>query len=386
MPAGVTVHARAWGGGGGLGTYLAGAVDYCGSGGGGGAFAAADFAAGAGGTVTVVVGGGVPGGTPTSGAWGGDSSVSYGSLRVLADGGRSGYVVGTTESVPGGQASDSIGDVRVSGGDGAPPVPGGSLPNCSSGAGGAGASSGGNVGGAGGASLTNPTQQDGNPGQVPGGGGGGARGEAGTSSHQTGGAGASGGVVLSWTTAPTTYTVSPSVNTGSGTVTCSPGTVDSGGDSTCQAVPATGWQVSGWIGACAAAGASEYCHLTNIQSNQSSTVNFETVPTYTVSASVGSGAGHGTVACNPSTVNEGGKSICDAVPDSGWRVSGWTGACAEAGAGTSEFCQLTNIQEDQLSSVNFALERRVNPVPALSFWGLGLLSLLLLGAGWVRRR
>ncbi len=144
-------------------------------------------------------------------------------------------------------------------------------------------------------------EQDGNPGQAPGGGGG-ARDNAGQSFKQTGGAGASGEVVLRWIDAPTTYTVLAVV--GSGTVDCAPGTVASGGDSTCHAVPALGWQVSDWEGDCASAGASEYCHLTNIQEDQSSMVSFQ-----------------------------------------------------QAAA-----------------------------VPVLSVWGLGLLSLLLVGAGWVRRR
>jgi hypothetical protein len=65
------------------------------------------------------------------------------------------------------------------------------------------------------------------------------------------------------------------VAAGNGTVSCDPASVTAGGSSTCTAVPDTGWQVSGWTGDCAAAGTSETCTLDNVQSDQTSGVNFE---------------------------------------------------------------------------------------------------------------
>ena len=147
------------------------------------------------------------------------------------------------------------------------------------------------------------------------------------------------------------YTVSASVAAGNGSVTCDPTSVLAGDSSTCTATPDSGWQVSGWTGACATAGTSPTCTLDNIQADQDSTVSFEAIPVvnYAVTASVA--AGNGSVTCNPASVAAGGSSTCSATPDAGWQVIGWTGACAAAG--TSTTCTLDNIQADQSSTVSF---------------------------------
>lgn len=62
-------------------------------------------------------------------------------------------------------------------------------------------------------------------------------------------------------------------------------------------------------------------------------------------------AGNGSVSCDPASVPAGGSSTCTAVPDAGWQVSGWTGACSAVGS--SAICTLDNIQSDQISTVNF---------------------------------
>jgi hypothetical protein len=145
-----------------------------------------------------------------------------------------------------------------------------------------------------------------------------------------------------------TYSVAATVAVGSGSASCNPSTVSVGGSSVCTAVPDTGWQVSSWGGACAAAGTSETCTLDNIQADQTSTVSFEAI-TYTVAATVA--VGNGSVSCDPASVPAGGSSTCTAVPDAGWQVSAWTGACAAAG--TSTICTLDNIVADQTSTVSF---------------------------------
>jgi hypothetical protein len=176
---------------------------------------------------------------------------------------------------------------------------------------------------------------------------------------------------------------------GNGTVSCDPASVPAGGSSICTAVPDAGWQVSGWTGACAAAGISETCALDNIQVDQTSTVSFEAI-TFTIVASVA--AGNGTVSCDPASVPAGGSSICTAVPDAGWQVSGWDGACATAG--TSETCTLDNVQVDQTASVSFVVNAAapapapvdVTPVPTLSRLGLIILALLMVSFAAVRYR
>ena len=103
-----------------------------------------------------------------------------------------------------------------------------------------------------------------------------------------------------------------------------------------------------WTGACAAAGPNAQCTLTKIKADQDSTVSFAQLPpaTYTVSATVT--GGNGAVSCAPSTVTVGGSSSCTAVPDAGYAVQSWTGACAASGSNTQ--CTLSNLQGNRWAS------------------------------------
>lgn len=63
-------------------------------------------------------------------------------------------------------------------------------------------------------------------------------------------------------------------------MSCTPASVPAGGSSTCTAVPAQGYGVGGWTGACAFAGTSPQCALANVQADQASSVSFvERAPT-----------------------------------------------------------------------------------------------------------
>ncbi|NEV62685.1 InlB B-repeat-containing protein [Thiorhodococcus minor] len=150
------------------------------------------------------------------------------------------------------------------------------------------------------------------------------------------------------------YHVSASVTLGHGTVSCAPTTVDSGGASTCTAVPETGYQVASWDGDCAGRGTQAQCYLTKIKADKSASVSFAPLPaaSYSVSATVSAGNGH--VSCTPSTVSAGDSSSCTAVPDAGWEIQDWGGACT--GTGNAAQCALTNIQSDQSATVSFVAQ------------------------------
>lgn len=153
---------------------------------------------------------------------------------------------------------------------------------------------------------------------------------------------------VAWTSASTYYTVdaTSSLPAGGG-ANCTPDNVVSGGSSICTAAPATGYQFSGWAGACAAE-LSTTCSLSNVTSNLSSVANFQLL-TYTVDATV-SGAG-GSATCSVSPISHGGTSACTATPSAGYRFAGWTGACA----GATAACSLTGITENKVSVATFAL-------------------------------
>jgi uncharacterized repeat protein (TIGR01451 family) len=167
---------------------------------------------------------------------------------------------------------------------------------------------------------------------------------------------------------------------GNGTVSCTPASVPVGGSTTCTATPEAGYQVAHWDGACLLAGNNPQCRLTNLQSDQRTTVTFAAIPpnTYSVSATVS--GGNGSVSCAPTSIPAGGSSTCTAVPNQGYGVGGWTGACAFAG--NSPQCVIVNVQANQASSASF-VERDPTAIPTLSQWGLLLLAALLaLVARW----
>lgn len=107
------------------------------------------------------------------------------------------------------------------------------------------------------------------------------------------------------------------------------------------------------------------------------------VPPNSAAVTASVGVGNGSVSCNPSRVVVGGSSQCVAVPDVGFQVTAWTGACAAAGI--SNVCNLENIQADQFFSVSFGF---IPPqvVPTLSAWGLVVLSLLFGAIAFSYRR
>ncbi|MEI2773844.1 MAG: GEVED domain-containing protein [Candidatus Competibacter sp.] len=73
---------------------------------------------------------------------------------------------------------------------------------------------------------------------------------------------------------PGTVHVFALVAGGNGTVSCTPANVPIGGNVTCIATPEAGYQVAYWDGACLLAGNNPQCNLTNLQSDQRTTVAF----------------------------------------------------------------------------------------------------------------
>ena len=84
---------------------------------------------------------------------------------------------------------------------------------------------------------------------------------------------------------------------------------------------------------------------------QDITCTFTNDTIYRISATV-DGVG-GSVSCSPEFVGKGDSSTCIAVPDAGYQVKEWTGACGSAGSSTQ--CFLPKIVEDQTSTVVFEL-------------------------------
>jgi len=182
-----------------------------------------------------------------------------------------------------------------------------------------------------------------------------------------------------------TVHVTALVDGGNGTVSCAPSDLPRGGGSTCTAVPDAGYHVAHWDGACLLSGINPHCTLTNVQSDLNSTVSFTAQPAGIFNVSARVNGGNGAVSCAPARLSAGGSSACTAVPDAGYQVAAWSGACAFAGS--ADVCRLTNIQADKASAVSFvAAPLTTTAVPTLSEWGLILLCLLMLGLGWSRLR
>jgi len=67
--------------------------------------------------------------------------------------------------------------------------------------------------------------------------------------------------------APATYPITPTASPASGgTVACTPNPVTHGQDATCSATPATGYQFTGWTGACTGTGACQLSGVTGVPS------------------------------------------------------------------------------------------------------------------------
>jgi hypothetical protein len=222
---------------------------------------------------------------------------------------------------------------------------------------------------------------------------------------------------------PNNYTVHATVASGLGTVSCDPTLVSSGGTSTCTATPDDGFRVSEWTGACqdeSAAGTSTTCQLTNITGDKTSTVAFEAQTgsitivkeanpqseqefafltniggTGTPFTLVDNGSGS-----NSTTFNDLPPAEYDvteqlgALPTTGWTLDS---IVCSGGSDITIVEESANVQirlsggEDVTCTFNN--ERTVGPgpggpepIPAVSLWGLGLLSLLLAAVGWSRSR
>jgi hypothetical protein len=190
-----SITVQAWGGGGGGST-----TNGVGGGGGGGAFASSDLSVTPGTSYSVIAGSG-----GTSGVNGGNSS--FANTIVVAAGGSSAANNSSTGG-NGGSAAASTGTTKFAGGNGA----NGSGSNAGGGGGGAGTEgAGGNAslstGGAGtltgggdGGNGRTGSQGQGLPGSTYGGGGGGGYNTGGGS--QSGGSGANGQVIISWSSCP----------------------------------------------------------------------------------------------------------------------------------------------------------------------------------------
>ncbi len=135
-----------------------------------------------------------------------------------------------------------------------------------------------------------------------------------------------------------------------------------GTEVTLVATPATGWEITGWGGACSGAGAGSTCVVTMTESRTVS-VTFEELPPpeYTLIASL---TGEGTLVSSPSGIAlsgsnpsgaadfvEGTEVTLLATPPLGWEITGWGGACSGAGAGST--CVVT-MTEGRTVSVSFA--------------------------------
>jgi uncharacterized repeat protein (TIGR02543 family) len=145
---------------------------------------------------------------------------------------------------------------------------------------------------------------------------------------------------------------SPSATSACSGASC---TVDAGADATLTATAASGYRFSGWTGACT--NASGACQLTNVTANQTATAHF--VQQFTVSGSATPAAGGSVAATSPSVgadcsgasckVDSGATATLTATAASGYRFSGWTGACTNA----SGPCQLTNVTADKSATAHF---------------------------------
>jgi uncharacterized repeat protein (TIGR02543 family) len=114
-----------------------------------------------------------------------------------------------------------------------------------------------------------------------------------------------------------------------GTITLSPtgGSYDSGTVVTATETPSTGYEFTGWSGACS--GTATTCSVT-MNAAKTLTANFAALPVYTLTTS----AGNGTITLSPTggSYDSGAVVTATATPPSGYVLSAWTGACSGSGA------------------------------------------------------
>ena len=122
-----------------------------------------------------------------------------------------------------------------------------------------------------------------------------------------------------------TYVLSTGVSPAGGGSVSGGGTYNSGTRVTVTANPASGWRFTGWSGACS--GTSTCSVLMN--GPKSVTASFTRI-TYVLSTGV-SPAGGGSIS-GGGTYNSGTRVVVTANPTSGWRFTGWSGACSGTGS------------------------------------------------------
>jgi hypothetical protein len=153
-----------------------------------------------------------------------------------------------------------------------------------------------------------------------------------------------------------TNTVTPSAGANGSISPATAQTVNYGSNISFTATPNTGYVVNGWTldgSAYAACGTNSNCTLTNITAAHTIAVNFA-VATFTVAPSAGA---NGAISpATAQTVDYGSDISFTAIPDTGYKVSGWTlNGSAYAACGTSTTCDLSNVTANRNIAVNFTI-------------------------------
>jgi len=330
VPAGVSqITVEVWGGGGAGG----GSNNYTdcqgagGAGGGGGAYASSNLSVTPGQILQVVVG---AGGTGVSGANGTDGGPSFvgndtnpDNALVLAangTGGTANTAGGQPPGGAGGTVEDSVGQIRIAGGNGTNGDSGGL---CWSGDGGDGAN-----GGSGGAGFDGAENKNGYTGNATGGGGGGGRTSGTDGGAHAGGAGAAGKVVITWVPSVLYYLTMAVAPPGSGTATDLTGTSPyaAGTVVNISAVAATGYGFVVWTapaGTFANANAAVTTFTMPAQ-NVTVTANFVAVGCYKLC--IYSTAGGSVTTPGEGSFDYAAGTVVNIVanPDPGYRFVNWT--------------------------------------------------------------
>lgn len=195
-----------------------------------------------------------------------------------------------------------------------------------------------------------------------------------------GGCTGSGGCTVSMTMArtvtatfvPSTYLLSVTVS-GSGSVGSAPSGISCGTDCsenytsgtgvTLTATPASGYTFSGWSGSGIACTGTGTCTV-SMTSARNVTATFSAAPRYTLSVSV---SGSGSVASAPTGISCGSDCTEDyasgttvtltATPASGYRLSGWSGACSGTGSCTVSMTAARSVTASFVSDTATATYR-----------------------------
>jgi formylglycine-generating enzyme required for sulfatase activity len=147
------------------------------------------------------------------------------------------------------------------------------------------------------------------------------------------------------------FTLSASVVNGHGQVSPTGGTYNQGTVVSFTATPDQGYRVKAWSGTDNVPAAGTNTNTVTMNSDKVVTVEFEPIPTYTLSASVVNG--HGQVSPTNGTYNEGTVVNLTATPDQCYRVKAWSGADNVPVAGTNT--NTVTMNSDKTVTVEFEL-------------------------------